>query len=85
MAVASSQRVSKLTHAPGYYLGDQQLIKTAKQAILCQLEQTPTPLRVRDLIQQTGLESCNLKRALWSLVDEGRVSFTEDRRVCKHA
>ncbi|MEM6428350.1 MAG: hypothetical protein AAF708_03850 [Deinococcota bacterium] len=84
VAAVSSQPVSRLSQSPKYAFGEQKLVTTAKQAILHKLEQTPTPLRVRELIQQIGLEAHTLKRALWLLVDEGRVNFTEDRRVRRH-
>jgi hypothetical protein len=80
----SSLATPRLTKSAGRYLRIRSVTQQAKQAILQQLEQTSTPLRVRELIQQTGLEACDLKRALWSLVDEGRIKFTQDRRICKH-
>lgn len=60
-----------------------QRTEDAKQVVLARLEQAQTPLRPREITQSGELPSGTLKRALWYLIDEGKVMFTEDRRVCR--
>lgn len=60
-----------------------QRTEDAKQVVLALLEQAQTPLRPREITQSGELPSGTLKRALWYLIDEGKVMFTEDRRVCR--
>lgn len=55
----------------------------AKQVVLAMLERAQAPLRPREITQSGELSSGTLKRALWYLIDEGKVAFTEDRRVCR--
>ena len=80
--VSVSEQVT-VTNRVRYEQRQIQHTEDAKQVVLAMLEHANTPLRPREITQSGELSSGTLKRALWYLIDEGKVMFTEDRRVCR--
>jgi hypothetical protein len=59
-------------------------VRRAEEILIRVLKNSPKPLSTGELLQRrvrTKVSAAAVKRAVWNLVDEGKIKFTNDRRL----